>query len=220
MPCIKSRKWRHEKRPSLLSLCSLLLCSSVIIDIMLSFTIIVLSICSKSWKYVQFLHCFVWSFYFFMHGGGEWGCWILILITNMFLAMSNSSKLVFSSGISQSYTTQREKKLSGYGSNNQRFVDRNTESQAMLANQVDPHSYESQCCLVCGTQTYYLSNFYLSLVFVNHCVGSHYSAFWTNFISQWSDGWVYSSHWGVELKVKLQEEFSQPTEHKSPIRNV
>ncbi|KGN52015.1 inorganic pyrophosphatase TTM2 isoform X2 [Cucumis sativus] len=39
------------------------------------------------------------------------------------------------SGISQSYTTQREKKLSGYGSNNQRFVDRNTESQAMLANQ-------------------------------------------------------------------------------------
>ncbi|XP_008446501.1 inorganic pyrophosphatase TTM2 isoform X1 [Cucumis melo] len=40
-----------------------------------------------------------------------------------------------SSGISQSYTTQREKKLSGYGSNNQRFVDRNTESQAMLANQ-------------------------------------------------------------------------------------
>ncbi|XP_038892465.1 inorganic pyrophosphatase TTM2 [Benincasa hispida] len=39
------------------------------------------------------------------------------------------------SGISQSYTTQREKKLSGYASNNQRFVDRNTESPAMLANQ-------------------------------------------------------------------------------------
>ncbi|XP_022968503.1 uridine-cytidine kinase C-like isoform X1 [Cucurbita maxima] len=39
------------------------------------------------------------------------------------------------SGISQSYTTQREKNLTGYASNNQRFVDSNTESSAMLANQ-------------------------------------------------------------------------------------
>ncbi|XP_022149096.1 uridine-cytidine kinase C isoform X2 [Momordica charantia] len=39
------------------------------------------------------------------------------------------------SGISQSYTTQREKKMTGYASNNQRFIDRNTESPAMLANQ-------------------------------------------------------------------------------------
>ncbi|XP_023528823.1 uridine-cytidine kinase C-like [Cucurbita pepo subsp. pepo] len=39
------------------------------------------------------------------------------------------------SGISRSYTTQREKKMTGYASNHQRFVDRNSESPAMLANQ-------------------------------------------------------------------------------------
>lgn len=54
--------------------------------------------------------------------------------------MTDWPRLLLSSGISQSYTTQREKKMTGYASNNQRFIDRNTESPAMLANQVDPQS--------------------------------------------------------------------------------
>lgn len=169
MPCIKNRKWRHEKRPSLLSLCTLLLYSYVNYRYYVYRLQLLLCQICKILKTCPIPALFCMQFLLF-HACSWGGCWILIPITNMFLAISNSSILVFSSGISQSYTTQREKKLSGYGSNNQRFVDRNTESQAMLANQVDPHSYEFQCCLVCGTQTYYLSNFYLTLVFVNHCV--------------------------------------------------
>lgn len=71
-----------------------------------------------------------------------------------------------------------------------------------------------------GYQNVLPVQFYLNLVSLNHCIGSHYSALWTNFITKWSYGWVYNSNWGVEFKVELQEEFSQPTEHESPRGNL
>lgn len=55
------------------------------------------------------------------------------------------------SGMSQSYTTQRDKnisKLTGYAANGRRFDERNTEADATLANQVTLMTTNFHFCII------------------------------------------------------------------------
>ena len=56
-----------------------------------------------------------------------------------------SDNVILNSGMSHSYSTQRDNKnlvkLTGYGANSRRFDDRNSESSSLLANQVDSCMY-------------------------------------------------------------------------------
>jgi hypothetical protein len=102
---------------------------------------------------------------------------------------------ILDSGMSQSYTNQRDKstsRLTGYSSNSQRFDDRNSESQATLASQVQESVLMVIICVLLALELLLvnmLANQFVLLLslppLISIVAGSHYSAIRTYFFAEW-----------------------------------